>query len=310
MSIIKMIENEIIIEKRVLDKYKSAKEPLNILISRIKKGRFRFFIREPGSKKQKLIPRSRYKELESMYHDRLDFETSRILEGNIRILQKIQPMLSDYDSDSAAAQLPQAYRRLKGVLDEKPPEEIGAIQPDTAAPAASATPADPSRADERDSSPKPICKDDLDKANVPQSQNPYDRKKLTVRTKFDLWVRSKNEMHIAEALFDVGARFLYEARLELVKESVGANGKTVYNTEVLYPDFTIFLPDGEVIYWEHLGMWELESYREDNVKRLTLYFENGIYPPKNLILTVDGKKMPYDSSAIWRTIEGMILSRY
>ena len=120
MSIIKMIENEIIIEKRVLDKYKSAKEPLNILISRIKKGRFRFFIREPGSKKQKLIPRSRYKELESMYHDRLDFETSRILEGNIRILQKIQPMLSDYDSDSAAAQLPQAYRRLKEVWMRSP----------------------------------------------------------------------------------------------------------------------------------------------------------------------------------------------
>jgi hypothetical protein len=37
------------------------------------------------------------------------------------------------------------------------------------------------------------------------------------------------------------------------------------------------------------------------------YFENGIYPPKNLIITVDGDTMPFDSSAVWRIIDGILL---
>lgn len=145
---------------------------------------------------------------------------------------------------------------------------------------------------------------DKDDTPFPQSENPKDRKGLKHKTSFGLMVRSKNEMLIAEALYSADLVFQYEKRLELVRESNG-----MYNTEDLYPDFTIFLPDGDVIYWEHMGMWEKEDYKEDNIKRMTLYFQNGIYPPKNLILTFDGKEMPFDNSATWRIIEGLILSR-
>ena len=87
-------------------------------------------------------------------------------------------------------------------------------------------------------------------------------------------------MLIAEALYAVGLVFWYERRLEIV---VCDDGK--YYTEIIFPDFTIMLPDGTLIYWEHFGMMENPKYQEDNYRRLQKYLSNGIYPPKNLIMT-------------------------
>ena len=126
---------------------------------------------------------------------------------------------------------------------------------------------------------------DKDDTPFPQSENTKDRKGLKHRTSFDLMVRSKNEMLIAEGVYASGLEFRYEKRLELVTENCDG-----YNTNPLYPDFTIRLKDGSLMYWEHLGMMDKPEYQKDNYERMKMYLANGIYPPKNLILTFDGEE--------------------
>ena len=43
-----------------------------------------------------------------------------------------------------------------------------------------------------------------------------------------------------------------------------------------YPDFTLFI-DGEEYYWEHWGMVDDYSYRQDIAKRIRWYREHGYY---------------------------------
>ena len=107
--------------------------------------------------------------------------------------------------------------------------------------------------------------------------------------------RSKSEAMIADLLHKAGFTFYYEARLVLYDEW---GDKHIY-----YPDFTIVLPDGNVIYWEHLGRMDLPEYRQKAFKRIANYHYNGIFPPNNLILTMESYKGGIDVSAILRIIE-------
>ena len=56
-------------------------------------------------------------------------------------------------------------------------------------------------------------------------------------------------------------------------------------------------------------MMDRPDYQRNNFEKMKKYLSNGIYPPKNLILTFDGDDMPFDNSATWRVIEGLLLSR-
>ena len=297
MKIKKSIENEIMAQKKVLSRIEFNKSlvKISMLTCKRSKGRTQFYLRIKPSNKKKYVSESEFWKLEMLYREKLKAEISKTLSDNIDALEDSLTRLSDFDAESVAAMLPLAYRRLREKLDDIGAKKIVAEIPQL----------------QNDEEELFIFKGNDDTKKVPQSENPKDRAGLKFKTSFGLMVRSKNELLIAEALYTAGVKFLYEARLELV-EGIGdaATNRETYNMEALFPDFTIILPDGERIYWEHLGMWENEDYREDNVRRLTLYFTNGIYPPKNLILTVDGNKMPFDNSAVWRIIEGQILSRY
>ncbi len=275
MSVRKLIDNEIWLEKRILKRLKKSSKHRNVvLICKDNGGRRQFLLRNRNSSKRNYVKKSQLPNLEEMYNVCLTNKTVEVIENNIKELEKLMNKIKDYDSESVSLTLPRAYCKLHESL-ENLKEWSG-------------------------NDPQPF----------PQSENPKDRAGLKFRTSFGLMVRSKNEMLIAEALYVAGIQFLYEARLELVVNSGGQSESASYNTEIIYPDFTIFLPDGEMIYWEHLGMMDKKDYRERNITRLGYYFENGIYPPKNMIITVDGEKMPFDNSAVWRVIEGMILSRY
>ncbi|MEV6981673.1 AAA family ATPase [Sphaerisporangium sp. NPDC051017] len=95
-------------------------------------------------------------------------------------------------------------------------------------------------------------------------------------------VRSKNEVIIAEILDElVPGYWRYEAPLTL-------NGKTYR------PDFTIRVPDGRTLYWEHLGMIESPTYRESWERKALWYEQGGVLlhekgggPQGSLILTTD-----------------------
>lgn len=130
-------------------------------------------------------------------------------------------------------------------------------------------------------------------------QNPYRQEDLIHKTSFGMVCRSKSEAMIADLLYKAGIPFRYEARLVLYDEW---GEKHVY-----YPDFTIELPDGSVMYWEHFGRMDLPDYRQKNFKRLANYHYNGIYPPNNLIITMESHKGGIDVSAILRVINHQIL---
>ena len=144
-------------------------------------------------------------------------------------------------------------------------------------------------------------------SDVIQSENPFHREDLIYKVSNGLYVRSKNELAICEMLISLGVRFRYEMRLELKKFIVDPDGSVYTEIVEKYPDFTIFLTDGTVIYWEHCGLMEKQTYRNDFFDRISLYYDNGIYPPKNLIVTMDGNGKPFDSMAIRKIIEDRIL---
>ncbi len=142
---------------------------------------------------------------------------------------------------------------------------------------------------------------------VIQSENPKHREKLTVKTSSGLYVRSKNEMIIYEMLKFFKLNIRYEMALELEETTHEADGTVTVRKVTTYPDFTIFLPDGTVMYWEHFGLLDREGYRDDFTEKLKLYYDNGIYPPKNLIITMDGDGKPFDNLMIRKIVEAQIL---
>ena len=145
-------------------------------------------------------------------------------------------------------------------------------------------------------------------SKVIQSENPKHREKLTVKTSNGLYVRSKNEMIIYEMLLFFKLNVRYEMALEVEETIDEEDGTETVRKVTIYPDFTIFLPDGSVIYWEHFGLNDRDDYRESFTDKINLYYDNGIYPPKNLIITMDGDGKPFDNLMIRKIIEAQILT--
>ena len=77
-------------------------------------------------------------------------------------------------------------------------------------------------------------------------------------------VRSKQERFVANLLASEGISFEYERKL------------SSWDGSFRYPDFTLFI-NGELYYWEHWGMVDDYSYRQDIAKRIRWYREHGYY---------------------------------
>ena len=107
---------------------------------------------------------------------------------------------------------------------------------------------------------------------------------LIHRTSNGLAVRSKSELSIAQALESAGVAFKYEKPLR-------------FGASVRYPDFTIENDiSGKTVYWEHLGMLDVENYRQAWEKKRQWYISNGILPVEDknvkghVLVTTDDKK--------------------
>ena len=136
------------------------------------------------------------------------------------------------------------------------------------------------------------------KAPFTQSENPYHREGLIHKTSFGLKVRSKGELIIAETLYQAGIEFYYEKGWKLIE------GDGFIRT--VYPDFQIPLGDGTTLLWEHKGMYaEIDYYQRDD-RKMQLYHQNGIYQPKNLIVTMDGPDGNMDSEDILFLVQNFI----
>jgi ATP-dependent DNA helicase RecQ len=92
-------------------------------------------------------------------------------------------------------------------------------------------------------------------------------------------VRSKSEVIICNLLKDAGIKYKYEELLEYDQ------GK------VINPDFTIYLPSGKKLFWEHIGMLGNEDYDMNWLKKLEVY--NRLYPGQ-LIKTYESGALTLD----------------
>ena len=93
-------------------------------------------------------------------------------------------------------------------------------------------------------------------------------------------VRSKSEVLIADALYDSGIEFKYEAEMRLANR-------------IVYPDFEILHPKThKLIWWEHLGMIDDPEYVCENIEKIIEYGRAGITLGKNLIITYETKEKP------------------
>ncbi|MBR5597316.1 MAG: hypothetical protein IKW30_07910 [Lachnospiraceae bacterium] len=108
--------------------------------------------------------------------------------------------------------------------------------------------------------------------------NPYHLEEKVYLTPKEELVRSKSELMIANIYYELNIPYRYEAELCL------KNGK------VKFPDFTLLnVNKREVIYHEHFGLLDDETYRKANFNKLDEYRKNGIYIGKNLILTYEAE---------------------
>ncbi|MGN1301456.1 MAG: RecQ family ATP-dependent DNA helicase [Clostridia bacterium] len=88
--------------------------------------------------------------------------------------------------------------------------------------------------------------------------NKHQLNKIYTTSKGDL-VRSKSEVIIANLLYEHNIRYEYEEKL-------------FYNNKNhIEPDFTIYLNNGEKLYWEHLGMIGQEEYDKRWLEKLDIY---------------------------------------
>ncbi len=189
----------------------------------------------------------------------------KVIERNLKALEKLNKVYQPYDLEALEAKLTHAYRTR--------PDELDLVRGGW------------------DGSGKRFT----------QSENPYHPEHLKHRTSFGLIVRSRIEAAAAELAYSRGYYIMYEKRVTLFDEEG--------NLHVVYPDFILCeneqSPDITWIYWEHLGLLDLEDYRERTMLKLKLFPQNGIMPGRNLILTTDGMDESIDLMAVSNVLDSI-----
>lgn len=100
-------------------------------------------------------------------------------------------------------------------------------------------------------------------------------------------VRSKTEKMIADGLFVKRIPYRYEYPLKCK------------GCPVRYPDFTILnVRTHEQIIWEHFGKMDDPDYCEDALNKLEFYYQHGYSTKRNLIITQECSKKPFDPG-VW-----------
>ena len=114
-------------------------------------------------------------------------------------------------------------------------------------------------------------------------------------------VRSKSEVIIANALKAAGVPYRYEFPL-----AVDRNAATNGDLDIcqLHPDFyCLNLRTRQEFAWEHFGMMDDPAYAARATEKLELYAENGFFPGKNLIITMETSGTPLSSKFLKSLIQ-------
>lgn len=247
----------------------------SLICKKEKTRRRQFYLRKKGEKEQKYIRKQDYELLKTIIKEEIAYNTVHVLKWNIRKIDKLIKQLKFYDITAVTAQLSRAYKEAI--------KEIGGVEA---------------------SRPLPEPSEEID-SSIP-SENPFNRKNLKYPLSNGIMVRSKSEALIGEFLLAAGIPFRYEKALELASVYEDEAGFKQTSLERVFPDFTIFLPNGDIILWEHEGLVDNMDYRKRNLRKVMLYFDNGYYVPHNLIITMEGGDNSFDSDAVLRIINGVL----
>ena len=117
---------------------------------------------------------------------------------------------------------------------------------------------------------------------------------LIHRTRKGIAVRSKSEVIVADILEGLGISYEYEKQLLAPGDA----------RDFRLPDFTVSY-EGDIYYWEHLGMLDSPSYREAWEAKLKWYERNGF--ADSLIVSRDSPEGGIDASEIEKTARERIL---
>ncbi len=113
-------------------------------------------------------------------------------------------------------------------------------------------------------------------------------------------VRSKSEVIIANALKVAGVPYRYEFPLLVDRNAADADTDFCQ----LHPDFyCLNLRTRQEFAWEHFGMMDDPEYAAHAAEKLELYAENGFFPGKNLIITMETSAKPLSSKLLKSVIQ-------
>ncbi len=104
-------------------------------------------------------------------------------------------------------------------------------------------------------------------------------------------VRSKSEIIIADTLNRLKIPYKYEYPIKIVNETD--------DIRTFYPDFLCLnVRTRQEFIWEHLGMMDDAEYAASAARKLRLFEKNGIFPGKNLIITVETSELPINAKQV------------
>lgn len=105
-------------------------------------------------------------------------------------------------------------------------------------------------------------------------------------------VRSKSEIIIANTLARFNIPYRYEYPLD------------VKGMGTVFPDFTVLnVRKRKEMYWEHFGLIDDAEYRENAMRKVSIYEQNGIYLGDKLIITCESMERPLNVRELERKIE-------
>lgn len=130
------------------------------------------------------------------------------------------------------------------------------------------------------------------KQTVVREKNPYSPENLRFATTNGVYVRSKSEREIGNALESLGIQYESDVLIEC-------------DNARYYADFIITRPNGTKLVWEHFGKENDGSYMAKNSVRIKDYIKMGLRPWEDLVWTLDSDIE--DSRVIRRIIQRFIL---
>ena len=145
-----------------------------------------------------------------------------------------------------------------------------------------------------------IRNDYLDKLrNKDYPKAPFDSRYHIHETDCGEMVRSKSEQILLNTMTPYQEFIVHYEEEFLYTYGVEGLGR-------VYPDFTIILPNGKRIIWEHWGRLDDPKYCERNALKLCLYHKNGYVIGDNLIITTDDYQGNISSTVIRQAIDHIL----